>query len=317
MTFSTSEKLFPLETTDIIIDLSSLSLLAVSGEGAKKLLQGQLTCQMEDISANQSGLGAYCNPQGRILSLFQIFFFNETYYLQMPAEILAETLKTLQKYAVFFKVKLEDASSSLQRISFCGPQAETKLKNIFAELPREISETLLLDNLLCIKLPSANAHYEFVGLPDDIKNLWRKISAHAETAKINAWKYANISAGIPSIYTQTFAKLLPHEINLPQIKGVSFTKGCYTGQEIIARMEYRGQLKKHMYRARVKADAIPEAGQPIFHEKICGTIVDSCEEAPTVYQILFIADQTDIETRQLFLDSANIHLLELLPLPTR
>jgi folate-binding Fe-S cluster repair protein YgfZ len=71
MTFSTSEKLFPLETTDIIIDLSSLSLLAVSGEGAKKLLQGQLTCQMEDISANQSGLGAYCNPQGRILSLFQ------------------------------------------------------------------------------------------------------------------------------------------------------------------------------------------------------------------------------------------------------
>jgi tRNA-modifying protein YgfZ len=315
MNFLTADKLLPLETTDVVIDLSPLALLAVSGEGAKKLLQGQLTCQLEDITENQSRLGAYCNPQGRMLSLFRLFFFKDTYYLQMPAEILDDTLNTLKKYAVFFKVKLEDASSTIQRISIHGPQAEKKLKLFSTTLPQNTDEALLLDDMLCVKLPGVLAHYEFLGAADNIKNLREKISAHTETSSINAWKYANIAAGIPSIYAATFTKLLPHEVNLPQINGVSFSKGCYTGQEIIARMEYRGQLKKHMYRARVKTTVLPEPGHAIYHDKACGLIVESCEEAPGAYQILFIADQTDTETRQLFLDSANIVSLELLPLP--
>jgi tRNA-modifying protein YgfZ len=236
--------------------LSHLGLLKVAGSDAKKLLQGQLTCNLDDISDNESLLGAHCNPQGRILSLFRVILHNGDYYLEMPAEIVPVALMALKKYAVFFKVELSDASAELAAIS------------------------------------------------------------DAATLTANAWKANNIQAGIPAIYTATTGKLLPHEINLPLINAVSFTKGCYTGQEIIARMQYRGQLKKRMFRARVTANHPPAAGADIYSDSgPCGMVVDSCQEAETSYQVLVVANQADHDNLQLFLDPDKIEQLEFVSLP--
>ncbi|MES2219188.1 MAG: hypothetical protein V4501_12355 [Pseudomonadota bacterium] len=234
--------------------LSHLGLLKVAGIDAKKLLQGQLTCNLDELVTGASQLGAHCNPQGRVLSLFRIIAPAEgCYYLEMPAELLPIALLALKKYAMFYKVELSDASAELAQVS------------------------------------------------------------DAATLSVNAWKTSNINAGIPTIYAATTGKLLPHEINLPELNAVSFNKGCFTGQEIIARMHYRGQLKKRMYRARATSKNTPQPGADIYAATgPAGTVVDSCQETGDSYQLLIIASQ---ENQQLFLDPDKIEPLEFVTSP--
>jgi folate-binding protein YgfZ len=295
--------------TPLFINLSHLGLLRVSGEGAKKLLQGQLTCDIEEISQTQSRLGAYCTPQGRMLSLFRIFLYGDDFYLQMPAEIVANTIATLKKYAVFFKVNITDASSELTRLSISGEAAEEVLTARFGMLPQAVDGAVEAAKVLIIKLPGREPHYELIA----DAALLSELSASAKNAE-NTWKYLNISAGLPDLYAATQGKFLPHEINLPALNGVSFNKGCYTGQEIVARMHYRGQLKKHMFHGRISSPATP--GADIYDEAgRAGVIVDSCQENDSSYQILLIADKNAIESKQLFVDFAKIVPIELMTLP--
>jgi folate-binding protein YgfZ len=298
-----------------LIDLAPLGLLRVAGEGAKKLLQGQLTCDLEEVSPTQSRLGAYCQPQGRMVCLFRLFLYRDAYYLQMPADMLAETLTTLKKYAVFFKVTLTDASEEMMRLSFSGEQAKALLQQHFSPLPQTPDSVLSQENYLVLTLPGTTPHYEILGQSAFLQPLKEQLLEQSQEADLNAWYFLNIAAGIPTIHPTTSGKLLPHDINLPQINGVSFNKGCYTGQEIIARMHYRGQLKKYMVRGRVKTTSLLLPGMDIFAEKACGILVDSCQENADTYQVLFIADKTAIESRQLFLHPAKLDPIELLTLP--
>jgi folate-binding protein YgfZ len=299
----------PIQVNTSLISLSHLGLLRVGGVDAKKLLQGQLTCDLEEISASQSRLGAYCLPQGRMLSLFRIFHYGKDYYLQMPAEIVAETLTTLKKYAVFFKVKLSDARNELTRLSCSGASATTDLTATFGVVPEAVDSAVLIDNVLIIKLPGSHPHYELIAVPDALA----AFAACAKTSE-NTWKYLNIRAGVADLHAATLGKLLPHEINLPAQNGVSFNKGCYTGQEIVARMHYRGQLKKHMYRGRVGSTPLP--GADIYDENgRAGIIVDSCEESESSFQILFLADKNASESKQFYADFAKIVPIELMSPP--
>ncbi len=291
--------------SNTVTDLSHLGLLQVTGTGAKQLLQGQLTCDLDEISATQSRLGAHCNPQGRILSLFRLFLYLGDYYLQMPAEVLPHAMAALQKYAVFFKVNLLDASQAVQRVLFSGSQ----LADI--TLPLEVDEVLITHQVLIVKLPSDMPLYEIMGEATAIQALG--LSPTTRDA-VNQWKSINISAGIPTVYACTIGKFLPHEIQLHEVHGVSFTKGCYTGQEIIARMQYRGQLKKHLYRATINTDKLPLPGDEIYLEGPCGSIVDSCWEKEKTCQVLVIANDNDVATEQLFLDPAKRVPLECITL---
>ncbi len=293
------------------INTPYLGFLQVAGEGAKKLLQGQFTCNLDDISETQSRLGAHCNPQGRILSLFRVFFYRHNYYLQMPTEMLVEAQAALQKYAPFFKVTLSDASSTLSRVVYTA----ANLASYFPHLPTQTDAMVSMDDLVIIKLPTTETLYEIMGEPAKIAEITRQLPPSPTLNNVNGWQQLQIASGIPSIYPETAGKLLPHEINLQQINSLSFNKGCYTGQEIIARMHYRGQLKKRMYRAEVNSNTLPTPGADIFDSSPCGTIVTSCHTADNTYHMLVIANQADIESKQLFLDPANTQPLKLLTLP--
>ncbi len=304
---SQSEKIQENQRDANVINLAHLGLLRVAGTGAKALLQGQLTCNLDDISSTESRLGAYCTPQGRMLSMFRVFQFHDEYYLQMPAEIVADTIAALKKYAVFFKVKLSGDSQHLTRLSYSGNACEAELLKRFGSVPQGVDSGVLSEDILMIKLPGEIPHYELIGTP-------AALSGFAETTEIaeNTWKYLNISAGIPDLAAATVGKFLPHELNLPALNGVSFNKGCYTGQEIVARMHYRGQLKKHLFRGYTAVK--PTLGEDIYDEMgRAGVIVDSCLDRDDRYQILFIADKNAIEAKQLFADFAKIVPIELIP----
>ncbi len=243
---------YPENNPTIPSDSYQLGLLCIEGIAAAKFLQGQLTCNIEEVTLTDSRLGAHCNPQGRIISLFRLFLHENKYYLLMPVSMLQIAITALQKYAVFFKVTLSDAST--------------------------------------------DAYLNTISDGHEHKN--------------------NIEAGVPTIYPQTSGKFLPHEINLQYLNGISFDKGCYTGQEIIARMHYRGQIKKHMYRMHVNTLITPIPGADI-HDQTgpCGTIVDSYQEQENNFQLLVIANQATVASSNLFLTQDNKEPLTVLKLP--
>lgn len=212
-------------------------LIAVSGPKTLAFLQGQLTCDMRTITTSAPGFGAFCNPKGRIRALFRIFLYEENYYLQLPRLLLPKTLAQLQQYARFSKITLEDVSDTWSRLGIWGTDIMTKL-------PKD-------DTIVTLILPSTNTNTraELLGPTALLQPITTYLSQQAKQASFEAWKRLDIQAGIPEIWPETTEQLLPHYINLPALGGVSFNKGCYCGQEIIARMEYRAALKRGMFQA--------------------------------------------------------------------
>jgi len=295
--------------SDIVADLDHLGLLCVAGEGAKKLLQGQLTCNLDEISPQLSRLGAHCNPQGRIISLSRVLMYQNQYYLQLPRAILATALNALKKYAVFFKVTLTDASDSLSRLAYSG----TQINKVFTHLPTENDAVIEQDNIIIIKLPNTAASYEMIGDPATIAAIEKKLALYANKTPQNTWKALEIAAGLPGIYPETSEKFLPHELNLQLLNAISFDKGCYTGQEIIARMQYKGKLKKHTYRAKTLSATPPQLGADITNNQgICGTIVDFAEVGYNIYDLLILITETDATAAGLFLDAERKNAIEIL-----
>lgn len=290
-----------MNTSDSIIDLSHLGFLSISGIDSQKFLQGQFTCDLSEISATQTCLGAHCNPQGRIISLFRLFWYQEQYFLQMPLDLIPLALNALKKYGVFFKTVLTNASDSLKSLGYVG----NELNTIIPQLPLNADEAVSFKNLLIIKLPGLTTRYEIIGSPEDIKQI------QAPTAALEAWKSIDLQSCIPTIYAETSEKFLPHDINLPRLKAVSFKKGCYTGQEIIARMEYRAKLKNHLYFASVSSDSAPVRGASLYQgQNPVGNIVDFCQMGYNNYEMLIIAQESDVKTKTLALHPESTAFLE-------
>jgi len=262
---------------DAIIDLSHLGHLKISGPDAKKFLQGQLTCNMEDISINQCRVGAHCNPKGRIISLFNIFYFKESFYLQMPRDMISLASNALKKYAVFFKVSLLDVSDEFHCVGYMGNSLGS------FPLPQNPHEVTLFNDLLIFKVPDHSPRYELLG---DIKAIteFKNLVPNAENLSIDYWKYRDIEAKIPNVYPETSEKFLPHELNLHLNNGISFNKGCYTGQEIIARIQYRGQLKTRLETMFIESNIPFERGMDL--PAISCMVVDSCKKNLDQYILL-------------------------------
>ncbi|OGT62672.1 MAG: hypothetical protein A3E85_00270 [Gammaproteobacteria bacterium RIFCSPHIGHO2_12_FULL_45_12] len=259
-------------------------LLKVSGPDAEKLLEGQITCHVAKITPQQGSLAAHCNPQGRIISLFYLFFLENNYYLLMPQNMLPAAMTALQKFAVFYKVTLSNASHEMACISYTD---RTAIKRP-------------MEKLATLRVAPHCARYLALGHPSLIETL------HPDMDTLSAWNDRQLSDGIPSIYPETSEKFLPHELNLEHLGALSFEKGCFTGQEIIARMQYRGKLKKRLYQAWLTTNKPPQRGADIFNEDhqqmhVCGTLVDAACLHDSNYRLLIILNDA-AASRPLFLD---------------
>lgn len=248
---------------NILFDLSSSGLIRVSGHDAKKLLQGQLTCNLDDITEKQGKLAALCNPKGRIISLFYLLQFDGAYYLLMPHNITAITLAALKKYAGFYKVELADVS---EQLFIWGYQTSNAPPSGFVPHPTDTSRFFLITHL-------------------------KKELEHDKEGSVADWHKLEIEAGIPTLYPETSGLFLPHELNLAELNAISFNKGCYTGQEIIARMHYRGKLKKHMILTQLESSTPPLPGTEINHKEATGLVVSALELAYNHYQVLIIVEK--------------------------
>ncbi len=264
---------------DILTDLSHLGLIGVGGEDAATFLQGQLTCDVRQVNETCATLGAYLNPKGRALAVFRLSRQSSAYYLSLPRELLDPVLKRLRMFVLRAKVVLEDASDTFLRVGVSGPNAGARLAARLGAIPPEVGGVTQVNGLSVLCIHGIQPRFEILSAEiEPMKALWAELSESMIPVGASPWDLLDILAGVPAVRPETVAAFVPQMLNLQALGGISFTKGCYTGQEIVARTHYLGKLKRRMYRAHVDSDTPPRPGQALHgsglgEEQDAGTIV--------------------------------------------
>lgn len=251
-----------LRSTTVMADLSHFGAIRFSGEDAQSFLQGQLTCDVAQLDISTALYGSYCNPKGRMLASFLIWKDRAGFVMQLPRELQAGIQKRLSLYVLRSKVKLADDGDSLVRIGLSGEKAERLVSETMEALEAMNSAPLLEDGVP-MKLGAfhgeragvlrlAADRFELITSAERAPELWDRLSQTAVPVGAASWSWLDIRAGIPVIMPSTQEQFIPQMVNLEAIGGVSFRKGCYPGQEIVARTQYLGKIKRRMYLANIR-----------------------------------------------------------------
>ncbi len=259
--FIASRRLAETAPACALCDLSHLGLIRARGDEAATFLQGQLTNDTRQIAPGRAQLSAWCSPKGRMMASFLVFQYGEDLYLQLAADRLEPVLKRLRLFVLRSRVELTDASDELARIGIAGDCAPAILGD---PVPGEAFAAQRRGELGIIRLPGDRPRFEVVGPAAAVRQLWEEAETQATPAVPAFWSLLDIRAGVPTVFDQTADAFVPQMTNLQLMDGVSFTKGCYTGQEVVARMQYLGKLKRRMYYAHIEAPQPPPPGTELY-----------------------------------------------------
>lgn len=248
----------------IIADLSHFGLLQVAGMDAVTFLQGQVTNDVKLLYGTNSQYAGYCTPKGRLLAIFLAFAHHDHLYLQLNGTLTESVLKRLKMYVLRSKVTITDVSNSVGRIGLAGAGAEAALRRIFSELPQEPHQLVSVEMANILRLPGPTTRYEIFFPVEYAPTLWTQLRADCTAVGAQAWEWLEIQAGIPDIAPSTLEAFVPQMVNLDRLGGINFKKGCYTGQEIVARTHYLGKVKRRTYLAHIATDQTPQPGDPLF-----------------------------------------------------
>jgi folate-binding protein YgfZ len=307
-------------TGDLFCDLSHFGIIAAYGDDAEEFLQAQFTNDIKQVDETHSQLSALCSPKGRMLCNFRIFRREQTYYLVLPYELLEAALSRLRMFVLRSKVTLEDASDALMGIGASGNKMTDHLGEITGTLPENPDEAIEYKDYTIIRVAGIIPRYEIYGLLEPMKKLWQALDVHATPVGANIWELLNIQSGIPVITAASIDAYVPQMTNMQLINGVSFTKGCYPGQEIVARMHYLGKLKRRMYRIGFDAHEKPATGAPLVTESSTesqdiGTILSAQQNSEGNYEALAVIQVNDAENSKLKVGDANGPEVTILDLP--
>jgi folate-binding protein YgfZ len=232
--------------------------------------------------------------------------------MAMASELLEPQLADLKKYAVFSKSKLTDESAAWVR--FGVDHGDAALKSLGLELPAETDQVVRNDGLIALRVSPDRAElWVSADQSDAVKG---KLSALLAEGELNQWLLGQIRAGIGQVMPGTRELFIPQMLNLQAVGGVSFKKGCYTGQEIVARMQYLGKLKRRLYRLSLDASELPEPGTQLFspsHGSSIGEVVLAAQGEQQIELLAVLqadaAEAGDIHVGAL--DGPALHLLDL------
>lgn len=295
--------------------LSHEGILAVRGPDAGKFLQGQLTCNLNYLDGQRSSLGARCTPKGRMQSSFRIVAQGEDYLLAMARELVEPQRADLARFAVFSKSKLHDESAEWVRFGLCG--GDGALVSLGLDLSQTADQVATAHNLIAIRLPDGRA--ELWVPAAEAETIQQRLAAQLAEASLEHWQLAQIRAGIGQVFGETRELFIPQMINLQALGGVSFKKGCYTGQEIVARMQYLGKLKRRLHRLAIENtdSPVPGRGMELFspvHNSSVGEVVLAAR-ADGVLELLAVLLEDAAADGRIFLGSIDGEPLTLLDLP--
>ena len=299
---------------EMLFDLSGRALIKVSGEDAESFLQNQLSNDIHNVTETEHQASAWCSPKGRIIATFQIFKRAECFYLSLSADLLEHVIKKLRMYVMMSKVTLEDVTESVIHFGYAG-----ELQTLIESAPRASGQTIQLGNLSILRITGDTPRYEIFNVSaddiDEAKKLWEQCKENSTTINSNGWDYLNILAGLPDISEASSEAWIPQMVNYIAVGGVDFKKGCYPGQEVVARLNYLGKTKRRMYHLQINTDQLPAIGDAIASDsdKAAGKILNVAINPDEKVEVLAVMKIAEMDSKLHLSNNsdANISVLEL------
>ena len=273
------------------------ALLQISGPDTLTFLQGQSTCDTGQLNDTHALTGLFCNPQGRAYADFLLVQLDEErVLLRLRRGIAVQTMETLGKYIAFSKAALEDASGSWATYGLWGDDAADCVREVFGASPDARHTVTAGNRFRLVQLDDAGTAYECL-LANDSEQLDR-LTAKVPEGTVGEWDALPIEAGIARLEQATAGEFVPQNLNYDLTGHISFTKGCYTGQEVVARLHYRGKSKRRVLVGSTET-ASPAPGDTLFapgHGKPQGVVVNTADAGHGTTQLLVCTSPEHIET---------------------
>jgi tRNA-modifying protein YgfZ len=304
----TSDAALPAGTQDFVAVLDHLGTLRFSGEDAETFLQGQLSCDVARVDLGSSSYGAYCTPKGRMLANFLLWRDEAGFSMVLSRDVVPAVQKQLLKYVLRSKVKVSDASETVVLAGVAGERGERAVAGMFPELPAKPTE-----------VRSLSAVGTVIRLKDGrlLLALTTSIDQRVVLADARLWRWLDIRGGLPLVTAATQDQFVPQMANLELIGGVSFEKGCYTGQEVVARAQHLGNVKRRMFLANVPVRA--QAGDALYSddlgEQASGMVLNAEASPEGGYDLLAVVQAASRQRSTVHLGAPGGAILRFLPLP--
>ncbi len=306
----------------VVCELGQFGTLRVSGEDAQSFLQNLLSNDIRAVGARRAQISSFNNAKGRMLATLLIWRDGDGYLLQLPRELCEPIRKKLSMYVLRSKVKISDAGCEVISLGLSGAKAQQIVQAKFGELPG-LPLGVTGDAAACA-IRIGEERFLISTTATDAAALWLDLSRHAQAVGSACWDWLNIRSGIPVILPQTQEQFVAQMANLELIGGVSFNKGCYPGQEIVARMQYLGKLKRRMYLAHLDPESAatgdaPQAGDELFSADMDGQaggmIVNAAVAPGGGYDVLASVQVSSRADHPVHWKSLQGAALQFLPLP--
>lgn len=272
----------------VLVPLDHLALFECTGEDATSFLHNQLTSDVNHLDAGTAQHSSWCTHKGRMQASFILYRQGADYRALLSADLLDSTLKQLQRYVLRAKARLRDLSNEQIAIGVSGPQAGESLRAAGLTVPEAPMTTLDAGTGTVIRLDAQR----FIVIADAAAApaLYDRLAGVARPAGVPVWHWLDIEAGIVLVTADTKEEFVPQMVNFDKIGGVSFHKGCYPGQEVVARAQYLGKIKRHLYQIRTNGPMV--AGGSLFlagkSEQPCGLIANTAPAPDGLFAALAV-----------------------------
>ncbi|MEN9461827.1 MAG: hypothetical protein RIS84_1847 [Pseudomonadota bacterium] len=251
-------------TGNLMTDLSNLAVINISGTDAEKFLQGQFTNDVKQLSASKAQRSAWCSAKGRVLNSFYLTKTAEGYSLILPQASVEALLKRLRMFVLRADVKFSLAEDCAL-LGVVGEGSAALLQTVLgSEVVQALSYSSTEDwQVLCTH--ESPLRYLVYGKVELLKKLWlQAVAQQFISSASSAWELLDILSGIPQIKPELSDEFIPQMLNWEVLEGMSFKKGCYAGQEIIARTQYLGALKRRLFLVKFASSQLPALGENIL-----------------------------------------------------
>ncbi|MBI5438494.1 MAG: folate-binding protein YgfZ [Nitrosomonadales bacterium] len=306
----------------VLCALGQYGTLRASGEDAQSFLQNMLSNDIREVDAGRAQLSSLNSPKGRMLATMLIWRNGDDYLLQLPRALCEPMRKKLSMYVLRAKVKISDAGDEIVSLGLSGENVQEILGKQFGDLPQ--LPFCFTGSGQAGVLKFNDTRFQISITAQHAPALWQSLVRHAQPVGSVCWDWLNIRAGIPVILPQTQEQFVPQMANFELIGGVNFKKGCYPGQEIVARMQYLGKLKRRMYLAHIDgahpgSGEAPQPGDELFSAEMEGQsigMIANVSPAPDGgFDMLAVVQTSSRESQTIHWKSMQGEVLQFLPLP--
>lgn len=290
----------------VVAPLGQFGILAFRGPDARAFLHGQLSCDVEGLVPDSATYGAYCTPKGRVLANFLLWREPDGFSMLLPRGILPGMQARLARYVLRSKVAIAAPVDEPVIVGVAGPAAADAAADAVGAPPSAPFSVVRREGVAVVALPEGRFVIAVPGRAAPA--VWDRLASVLRPVGAQCWDWLDIASGWPWIGDATQDEFVPQMANLELLGGVSFHKGCYPGQEIVARTQHRGEVKRRLYLGHVATDVAPTPSQPLYSaergDQAAGTVVNAAPAPGGGFDILAVVQTASAARDRVRLGSA-------------